>query len=126
MLRSASNSTDSYSGWVSDRTVSQTSKPPPAAADEGYWLDCFFGDDLRHGAMVPENPAFSSWDVSGGRCGLDPSPGAMGGKADHGIPNPGTGTAGLAGRVPIRLLANRNPPSCRAVPRQPPPPPPPL
>jgi hypothetical protein len=32
--------------------------------------------------MVPENPAFSSWDISGGHCGLDLPPGAMGWEPD--------------------------------------------
>ena len=73
--------------------ATKTPKPPPAAADEGYWLGCFFGDDFGHSAMIPENPAFSSWDVAGGRRGFDASPSAVGWKADHGVSKPGTGAA---------------------------------
>ena len=61
MHRSASTSTTNHLGWVSDRTISKTPKPPPAAADEGYWLGCFFGNHLRHGPVMLERPAFSSW-----------------------------------------------------------------
>jgi hypothetical protein len=73
----------------------------PNAADEGYWRRCFFGDDFGHSAMFPECPALSGWDLFGGRRGLDASPSAMGWKADHGVSNTGTGTAGLAGGVAV-------------------------
>src|SRR5271170_6871443 len=75
----------------------RTPKPPPAAADEGYWLGCSFGDHFAHCAVVPESPALSSWDISRSHRGFDFSPGAMSRKADHGIPNPSTGATGLAG-----------------------------
>jgi hypothetical protein len=68
--------------------------------------------------VLREDPAFSSWDISGGCRGLDPSPGAMSGKANHGIPDPGAGTAGLAGRVRVRRRAHRNAPSGGRIPRQ--------
>jgi len=44
----------------------KTSEPPPAAADEGYWLGCcyFFRDDLWHRPVLPEYPAFFSWDIT--------------------------------------------------------------
>jgi hypothetical protein len=56
---------------------------------------CFLGDDLSHRAMFPECPAFSSWDVSGGHRRFDPPPSAMRREANHGIPNPGAGAAGI-------------------------------
>jgi len=49
-----------------------------------------------HSAMIPENPALSRWDVSSGRAAFDLPPSAMGREANHGIPDPGAGTAGLA------------------------------
>ena len=101
---------------MSDRTISKTSKPPPAAADAGYWLGCFFGDDFGHSAMIPENPALSGWDLSGGCRGFDASPSAMGWKADHGVSNTGTGTAGLAGGVAVGRWANRYSPSSGGMP----------
>src|SRR5271163_1413076 len=68
--------------------------------------------------MVAESPACSSWDISGGRRGLDLPPGAMSGKAYHGIPNPGAGAAALTRRVRVRRRADRYSPSGRRVPRQ--------
>ena len=68
--------------------------------------------------MFRECPAFSSWDISRGRRGFDLSPSAMGRKADHGIPNAGTGAAALAGRVGICRRADRYSPSGRRMPRQ--------
>src|SRR5580704_5219984 len=120
MHRSASTSTTNHSGWVSDRTISKTPKPPSASADEGYWLGCcrLFCDDFRHRPVLREYPAFSSWDISSSHRGFDLPPGAMGRKTDHGVSNTGTGTAGLAGRVRIRRRANRYSPSGRGVPRQ--------
>jgi hypothetical protein len=79
---------------------------------------CFFGDDLGHCPMFRECPAFSSWDVSGGRRGLDLPPSPVRRKTDHGIPNPGTGTAGLAGCVRICGRADRYSPSGGRIPRQ--------
>jgi hypothetical protein len=49
--------------------------------------------------MVLESPALSNWDISNSHRCLDLTSGAMGRKADHGIPNPGASTAGFAGRV---------------------------
>ena len=68
--------------------------------------------------MVREGPAFPSRDVSGSHRGLDLPPGAVGGKAYHGIPNPCAGAAGLAGRVGLRRRTDRNSPSGRRTPRQ--------
>ena len=77
-----------------------------------------FGDNLGHRPVVPERPAFSNWDVSGGHRGFDFSPSAVRGETDHSIPNPGAGAAALACRVRIRRRADRNPSSGRRVPRQ--------
>jgi hypothetical protein len=105
--------------YLSRSTFAKTPKPPPAAADEGYWLGCcIVGDDLRHSPMFPEHPAFSSWDISGGDRGFNPPPSAMRRETYHGIPNAGTGAAGLAGRVGICRRANRYSPSGRRAPRQ--------
>ena len=120
MHRSASTSTTNHSGWVSDRTISKTPKPPSASADEGYWLGCgrFFCDDFGHRPVLREYPAFSSWDISSGHRGFDLPPGAMSRETDHGVSNSGTGTAGLAGRVRIGRRADRDAPSGGCVPRQ--------
>jgi hypothetical protein len=96
----------------------QKAKPPPAAADRGYRLGCFFGHDFGHLAMVPECPTFSSWDISGGHRRFDLSPGAMGRESNHGVPDSGAGAAGLAGRVRICGRADRYSPSGRRLPRQ--------
>jgi len=68
--------------------------------------------------MFRECPAFSSWDVSGGHRGLDLPPSPVRRKTDHGIPNPGTGAAGLAGRVGIGRRTDRYSPSGGRIPRQ--------
>lgn len=35
-------------------------KTPPAAADEGYRLGCFFADYFGHSPVFPKSPALSS------------------------------------------------------------------
>src|SRR4029077_15437151 len=87
-------------------------------ADRGCRLGCFVGDNLSQRAMLPEYPAFASWDIPGGQRRFDLSPGAMGRESNHGVPDPGTGAAGLAGRVEICRRANRNSPSGGRAPRQ--------
>jgi hypothetical protein len=93
----------------------------PQSADQGVVASgcyCFVDDDVGHRPVFREYPTLSGWDVSGGHRGFDLPPSAMRRKTDHGIPNPGTGAAGLAGRVRIRRRADRYSPSSRRIPRQ--------
>ena len=76
------------------------------------------GDDLGHRPMVAEYPGLAGSYVSGGSGLLDLLPGAMSGEADHGIPNAGAGSTGLAGGVRVGGWADRDPSSGWCVSRQ--------
>jgi hypothetical protein len=72
----------------------------PQSADQGVQASgccCLLRDDLGHSAMVPECPAFSRWDISGGNRGLDPPPGTVSRETDYSIPDPGPPGAERAG-----------------------------
>src|SRR6202045_2549267 len=79
---------------------------------------CLVGDDLGHRTMVGEYPGLARRHVSRRDGLLDLLPGAMSGETDHGVPNSGAGSAGLAGGVRIGGGADRNPSSSRRVSRQ--------
>ena len=60
---------------------------------------CLVGDHLGHRPVITEYLRLAKRYVSGGNRLLDLLPGAMSGKTNHGIPNAGAGSAGLAGGV---------------------------
>src|ERR1700730_18324646 len=76
------------------------------------------GGDLGHCPVVSEHPRLAGRYVAGGNCLLDLLPGAMSGETDHGIPDAGTGSAGLAGSVRIGGGADRDASSGRRISRQ--------
>jgi hypothetical protein len=63
-------------------------------------------------------PSFLQLGRLGGRRGLDLPPSPVRRKTDHGIPNPGTGAAGLAGGVRIRRRTDCYPSSGGRISRQ--------
>src|SRR5216683_1031985 len=79
---------------------------------------CLVGDDLSHRTMVGEYPGLARGHVSRRDGLLDLLPSTMSGETDHGIPNAGAGSAGLAGGVRVSGGADRNASSGGRVARQ--------
>src|SRR5205807_4489875 len=69
---------------------------------------CLVGDDLGHCPVVTEYPRLAGRYVTGGDGLLDLLPSTMSGETDHGIPNAGARSAGLAGGVRISGGADRD------------------